>query len=439
VRGRDAVRIALLALVGSAMLVFTGVAASASSYVDAEGDANTPADVVAVGVADGPNGTIGVTVEVSNYRTLPPNSSLSVWLDTDASPGTGNAEGREARVRYEANGAIGLQLWSGTRLVDQPPTGITGGFADGRLSLSIPRSTVKVASGLGIYVVSARAQPAGSGEFVASDAAPNSGNYVFRGPEPARFTEPAGDHHSAPDITSVRVTDAEDGWVAFAVTIPNAGLLPRAPVVGLSIDTDDDLATGDAGSDLGITALGTDFIADRWNERSRTWVPVVGEPMVRIEATGTTVVVSVHRSEIGAGERFRFAALAAGLTSTDAFTGVDVSPDGARFFQYVLENRVDVRLVTGKLRTVPGRPARGARLTVATTVARSDTGMPTRTGSATCVVKINGKRVAATGRYADGKASCTFGVPKKARRIAGTMTVRADGIASTVPFSYVVR
>lgn len=421
------------------MLVFTGVAASASSYVDAEGDANTPADIVAVGVADAPNGTIAVTVEVSNYRTLPPNSSLSVWFDTDASPGTGNAEGREARIRYEASGAIGLQLWSGTRLVDQPPTGIIGSFADGRLILSIPRSTVKIEAGLGIFVVSARGQPAGSGEFVASDTAPNSGNYVFRGPEPARFTEPAGDHHSAPDIASVRVTDAEDGWVAFAVSIPNAGVLPRAPVVGLSIDTDDDLATGDAGADLGITVLGADFIADRWNERSRTWVPVVDEPMVRVEASGATVVVSVHRSEIGAGARFRFATLAAGLTATDAFTGVDVAPDGQRFFDYLFQNRVEVKLVAGEVRTTPARPVGGKRVTVATTITRSDTRAPTRSGSLTCAVKADGKRVAAFARYEGGRASCSFTVPKNAKRVTGSMTVRGDGISATLPFSFRVR
>lgn len=421
------------------MLVFTGVAASASQYADAGGDANTPADIVSVGVVEGSPGLITVTVDVANFRALPANGSVSVWFDIDGRPGTGNAEGREARVRYESTGAIGLQLWSGTRLVDRPATGITGSFADGRLSLFVPRDTLDMPAGFGVYVVSARGQPAGAGEFVASDAAPDSGNFLFFGSELARYADPAEDHHSAPDITSVAVSDAEDGWISFAITMSNSAALPRAPVVGVSIDADDDLGTGDSGADVGITSLGSDVLVDRWNERSRSWIPDIDDPQVRVRVSGPTVTVGIHRSELGAGSRFGFAALAAGLTGTAAFTGVDVTPDGAQFYRYTLQNRVDVKLLVGKVRTTPARPVRGARLAVNATVARSDTGAATRSGSVTCLVKADGKRIVATGRYADGRASCTFGVPKKARRITGSMTIRTDGIRSTVPFSFRVR
>ena len=103
-------RAAIAALVGGVVLVFTGVAASATSYADAEGDANTPADIVSVGVADAPDGAIAVAVDVANFKTLPPNSSVSLWFDVDANPTTGYAEGREARVRYDSTGDIALQL-----------------------------------------------------------------------------------------------------------------------------------------------------------------------------------------------------------------------------------------------------------------------------------------------------------------------------------------
>jgi hypothetical protein len=418
------------------MLVFTGIAASSTAYSDAEGDANTPADISSVGVANGANGAVTVTVDVANYRTLPPNGSLSVWFDVDGSPGTGNAEGREARVLYTSTGMIGLQLWSGTRLVDQPPTGITGSFSDGRLLLTAPRATLGIASTFGVYVVSARGQPAGTGEFVSSDAAPDSGNFVFRGPDPARYSDDTGDHHSAPDIASVRVTDSEDGWVTFTVSMPNALVLPRTPVVGLSIDADADLATGDSGADLGVTSVGTEVIVDRWSERSQTWVPDLDEPRVRAEVEGATVMIAVHRSELGVGRRIGFAAIAAGVSANDEFTGVDVTPDGTRFFGYDFENVLDVRLVTGKVRATPAKPSRGKRLTVTTRVTRSDTGAPTRSGSVTCVAKAGSKRLAASGRYVDGRASCTFRVPKKAKRVTGTITVRADGISSRVPFSF---
>jgi hypothetical protein len=421
------------------VLVLTSVASSASSYGDAGGDANTPADIVAVAVPDAASSVISVTVDVANYLALPANGSISLWFDVDASQGTGNAEGREARVRYDATGAIRLELWSGTRLVDRPATGIVGSFSSGRLSLSVPKDTLGIGAAFGLYVVSARGQPAGTGEFVAADSAPESGNFAFSGSEPLRFTDRADDHHSAPDITSVAVSDAEDGWISFAITMSNAAALPRAPVVGISIDADDDPETGDSGAEVGITALGGDVILDRWNERSRTWIPDLDDPRIRVASDTATVTIGVHRSELGAGSRLGFAALAAGITATRAFTGVDVTPDDARFFRYALLNGASVRLVAGKVLLRPARPTRGAKMVVSTPVTRSDTGAAVASAVVSCRVTVDAKRIVATGRYASGRASCTFGVPRKARRVVGSMTVRADGISSTVPFSFRVR
>ena len=300
----------------------------------------------------------------------------------------------------------------------------------------MPRATVGIPAAFGVYVVSARGQPAGTGEFVSSDAAPDSGNYSGRGP--ARFIDPAGDHHSAPDIAGIRVTDSGDGWVNFAISMPNSAVLPRAPVVGLSIDVDDDLATGDSGADLGDHGAGH-------GRRGRHVERAILGPGFRMSTTrrsGPTSPVPRSRSvctgsQLGAGSRLGFAALAAGLASSEGFTGVDVTPDGARFFRYVLQNTAEVKLVVGNVRTAPARPIRGARLTVSTTVSRSD-GASTRS-VVRCLAKADGKRVVTTSRYVGERASCTFAVPKKAKRVSGSMTIRADGISSTVPFSFRVR
>ncbi len=75
---------------------------------------------------------------------------------------------------------------------------------------------------------------------------------------------------------------------------------------------------------------------------------------------------------------------------------------------------------------------------LSTTVSRSD-GVATRSGSVRCLARADGKRVAATGRFANGRASCTLFVPRRAKRVTGSMTVRADGLSATVPFSYRVR
>jgi hypothetical protein len=417
------------------MLVFTG-AASATAYGDAVGDANTPADISLVTASES-GATVAVSVEVANFRSLPQGSSLTLWFDADANPGTGNSDGQEARVRYDASGTVGLQLWSGTRLADRSAAGISAAFEDGRLSFRASGSTLGIDGPFGLLVVSARGQPAGNGEFVASDSAPEGGMLSYAGSGVVTLADRVGDHESAPDLGSIDVTDAQDGWVTFAITIQNAGALPRQSLVGISIDADDEARTGESGADLGITALGTEIVADRWSERARNWIPDDGA-RVRVEASGAVVTIGVHRSELGASGRIGFAVLAAGVTGT-TFTGIDVAPDGAAFYRYALQYRADVRLVAGKLTTAPARPRPGRALVVSAPVSRSDTKLPARTGYVTCRVTVDGKRVSAVGRYERGRASCSFSVRRGARRVAGTMTVRADGIASTIPFALSVR
>jgi hypothetical protein len=78
-------------------------------------------------------------------------------------------------------------------------------------------------------------------------------------------------------------------------------------------------------------------------------------------------------------------------------------------------------------------------MTVSTSVLRSDTGAPARAGAVTCRVNVDGKRVPALGAYVGGRASCAFVVPKSGRRVSGMIAVRADGIATAVPFAIRLR
>jgi hypothetical protein len=432
------VRLVAGAFVGAVVFAWSGVAVSSSSYADPLGDANTPADISSVGVSEGVSGVVVVTVDVSNVASLPRNGSLTVWFDTDGNPGTGNSEGREAEITYGDAGALTLQLWSGAQLVPRPAAGIDAAFADGRFSLSVPRATLGLAPSFGVAVVSARRQPAANGDLVSVDVAPDSGVLVYPGSGSVVASDRIGDHESSPDLGAVDVSDGADGWVDFAISIPNADALPRAPLVGVSIDIDDDARTGDAGADVGITVLGTDVVVDRWSERARTWVPEV-DPKVRVSVSGTTLVVRIHRSELGASGRFGFAVLAAGLTATDALTGIDVAPDAGRFYRYTLANRPDVRIVAAKVRTVPARPRGGATVRVSTTVKRSDTGAAARIGVVTCEVRVDGRRVPAAGGFSAGRATCVFRAPRAGRRVVGTMTVRAEGVPKTIPFSLRLR
>jgi len=294
-------------------------------------------------------------------------------------------------------------------------------------------STLGIAGSFGLLVVSAREQPAGNGEFVSLDVAPDAGLMSYPGSGIGTLRDATGDHESAPDLGNVAVNDSPDGWVSVAIGIPNAAALPRAPLVGISVDADDDARTGDSGADLAITTLGDEIVADRWSERAKSWVPV-DNARVRVTRSNGSVTVGVHSTELGASPRFGFAVLAAGVIG-NSFTGVDVAPDGTPFYRYAFQNRPRVRIVAGRVATTPARPRPGRRLAVGARVTRSDTGAAPRSGAVTCRVAIDGKRTAGVGLYAGGRASCAFGLPRSARRVSGTIVLRADGVTTSIPFS----
>ena len=110
--------------------------------------------------------------------------------------------------------------------MDSPTTSVTASFSAGALTLSVPKSVLGAESSFGILVISARGQEIADEELIAADYAPNSGGSAFVGPAAAVFPDGASDHEAAPDIGSICVTDAKDGWVSFAITTPNYVKLP---------------------------------------------------------------------------------------------------------------------------------------------------------------------------------------------------------------------
>jgi hypothetical protein len=195
----------------AATLLGAGAALAARGYSDAAGDANAAPDITSVDVAEATAGTLTIGVSVANYESLPANSWVNVWFDLDSDPRTGDA-GDEALVRYSADGAMELYAWDGARLVPGSTNGVTGTFAAGLLTLSVPRSSIDALGGaFGILAVGSRGQTEGNEQLIASDYAPDVGRSSFAGTAPSAFPDPADDEDAAPDISSVRVSDVKGG------------------------------------------------------------------------------------------------------------------------------------------------------------------------------------------------------------------------------------
>ena len=429
----------LAAALALCALAFAGVGLAVNSFSDPAGDDNAAPDVTSVTVAEAPDGTLTLAVAVRNYPTLPADSWFNLWFDLDSNQDTGDA-GDEALVRYLANGEMEFFLWDGSELVEGSTAGMSGRFEAGVLTVNVPKSALGTMPGFGILAVSARGQQLGEEELIASDYAPDRGRSAYVGPAQAAFPDPELDHDAAPDITSVRVSDAKDGWISFAITTPNYATLPGESVLVLSIDSDSRESTGDDGAEVLITSIGGEPVLERWDAAAQRWADDVAPTRVRTRNAGNVVTLDVHRSELGDVPRFGFAVIAADInTAADTVLAVDLAPDDLAFFRYTLANKPALRLLVGQTFGTPARPRAGKPFTVSLPVRRSDTNRPIAAGAVTCKVTADGKRVPAVGKVRFGRGQCSFVVPKTAAVIRGSMSVRSGGTSVTARFSFQVR
>lgn len=409
---------------------------AAASFADRAGDDNAAPDISSVAIAVA-GGRLEIRVGVAGERPLPANSWLNLWFDLDGDADTGDAAGDDALVRYTADGALGSYRWSGDRFEEVATTGMQARFEAGALDVSLPLAALGSVSSPGLLVVSARAQVVGREQLVASDFAPESGRLRWTESEPATLADPVGDHDAAPDITTVRVDDAKDGWIRFVVSMGNRSSLPIRSGVVLSIDADGRLATGDAGAELSLSLFGGEALLQRWNARARRWQ--LDAPPVRIRARtgGGAVVLEIHRSELGDARRFGFRLVGVETNpASSEIVALDFAPDSGVFWMYTLGNATALRLVAGKTTGVPARPVRGRSFTIRTPVSRSDTRRAITSGTVACDVRSGSRSVAAEGRVRDGAGQCTLVVPGDATSLSGSMTVRSAGATVTARFRF---
>ena len=97
------------------------------------------------------------------------------------------------------------------------------------------------------------------------------------------FTDPAGDHNEAPDITSVELSETPDALLTVRVAIANFQALPPDSWLNLWFDLDNNPRTGSGGDEANVSydQSGTlDFF--RWN----------GRELARAAPTGMTATFS---------------------------------------------------------------------------------------------------------------------------------------------------
>jgi hypothetical protein len=421
------------------LLGIVGTALGARGFSDRAGDANTAPDVTGIEVSESVPGTITIRLTVENFQALPEESWVNLWFDTDSNQNTG-ADGDEALVRHVDSGAPEVYLWNGSQLAEVSGDGVVSSFANGLLTVSVPRAAIAATAPFGLLAVTSRGQPVGDEQLIASDFAPNVGRLSFTGPTAASLTDPTGDHDAAPDITAVRVSDAKNGWITFAITTPNYAVLPEASAIVISIDADADARTGEAGADIQLALAAGEISMERWD--SGSWVPDDLPTRARFRNASNVVSIDVHASELRNPSRFRFSVLAADVnTAIQGVVAVDIAPDDFTYWSYGLANKPALALAAKPVSATPSRPRAGRRVTLALPVTRSDTGRAISSGTVECSIRLAGKPLTARGSVSRGAGRCTVALPASAsgRALRGTIAVRSGGARVARSFAYVVR
>jgi hypothetical protein len=427
-----------LGLVGGAAAAslasaFAATALAAGSFSDPAGDNTGALDIASATVSEPAPGRLKVTVAIANAQTLPVGSRIDVWFDLDNDLRTG-AEGDEALARYLANGTLNFSRSRDDDLVRRPTTGMTASFDSGVLTYEGPKSAFDDVSSFGLLVVTRGVQDLEDDEVAAFDALPGLARAQYVAPGPVTFADPEGDVPVAPDLRSVRVSDAKDGTIRFTVATSDASLVP-GKTIRLAIDRD--LVGGDSPVDRAEVLLSFadgELSLARWDADEEEWVDDAAPTRARAGVAGKAVVFEVHRSELEDVARFGFAVEAWAEDEDEDVAALDAAPDELDSV-YTLAHRPPLRLIGGEVFGTPSRPVAGHHFTINLPVTRSDTARGLTSGKVACDVRADGSKVRATGSIAKGVARCELVVPRASSVVRGSMTVRSAGKSITAWFA----
>jgi len=269
----------------------------------------------------------------------------------------------------------------------------------------------------------------------------------------ASFADPGGDSGAAPDVTSVTVSNDDQGLITFRVSVPNRSALGPDEVIAIPIGTNDpNLLRGrrDDGMNfiLGLAAEGA-FLLEWDGETMKDVDPQPGS--VGGSFTGGVAAVTVRQEDLAPG----FPDVSVPISLNFFVLGIlfngsnviaqDDAPDGTAIWSYRLSE--PLRLIVTNFDADKTIKA-GKTLVVLLGLAHGDTGAAVRSGRVRCKAKVGKKALKGSGRFftliltingtrlESPSASCSWKIPKTAKKktVSGTVVVVESGI--TIPRSF---
>jgi hypothetical protein len=250
------------------------------------------------------------------------------------------------------------------------------------------------------------------------------------------FSDAAGDSGAAADVTDVDVgNDLVAGHLVFWITVANRpDDLVGDDELDVFIDSDNNPATGDFGSEYLIWVDAESVGLSRWDGTSYVSIDVASLPAslsARYFKGDKAVRVAIHPRDLGITSAFNFAI---GTYSGEAY---DAAPNGPPDWAYAIASG-KLQLAVSGAAVVPKRPTAGKALALAMEIVRTDLNEVLDQGKVSCTLKAGTKSVRATrARFVSGLALCAWNLPKsaKGKTVRGTISVTFGGTTVTRTFS----
>jgi len=274
------------------------------------------------------------------------------------------------------------------------------------------------------------------------------------------FTDPTADAPAqAPDVTSVTVSNDDQGLITFRVTLANRSALGADDVVAVLIGTDDpNVFAGkrDDGINFALVLDGTQgALLLEWSGMDLDAVDPTPASLSG-SFSGGVATLTVRQEDLAPGFpdlsvpiELEFYVLGIAFNGNEV-VAQDVAPE-ANLYPFRLAEPLRV-IVTNfdAAKTVKA----GKALVVLMGIAHGDTGAAVTRGKVTCRAKLGNKALRGKGAFVtvtvkspsgavvkSPNAACSWKVPKnaKGKTIRGSMTVRESGVANTRSFTTHVR
>jgi hypothetical protein len=250
------------------------------------------------------------------------------------------------------------------------------------------------------------------------------------------YADAAGDSGTAPDLTSIDVSDA-NGFVVFKI----GGTLSPLSSFEILIDTDRNQSTGREGDELWLSVLQegdgkTYWDADRWD--GSKWADAgLG---VKAQGFPGRQEIGFPATVAGLNGPFDFTVLSVKMVA-DAIESADRAPDSIVPWTYELTTRAaesSAKATLGQVRLVPARAVAGKPVTVRVAVHQGDTKQPVASAVTTCSARVKGRSIRGRGTALDGMASCRLLVPRgtSGSLAQGSITVGSGRQSVTKTFRF---